>query len=30
MNPEIYKDSSHLNDEGARAFTKELVSEIRL
>lgn len=30
MNPGIYKDSHHLNDEGARAFTKELVSQIRL
>ena len=30
LNPKIFKDSHHLNDEGAQAFTIELVSQIRL
>lgn len=30
LNPDIFKDSHHLNDEGARLFTKELVSQIGL
>lgn len=28
--PELFKDSSHLNDEGAREFTKTLMSQIRI
>ena len=28
FNPTYFKDSSHLNDEGARAFTEELISKL--